>query len=150
MTAPIKNHAYYTEYAATWGCDPVYDHAPNEKGDGYLFYNFNVEGYNPEFRAKFIPAIERTIKGCTRKAERKRLTELLDYVRAMMVQVYECGCCDCYHLCGFTGDCRDDANRFTTAQLDERFGPCGWEVFDDSEDENDNLEPDDFDEESDQ
>jgi hypothetical protein len=24
----------------------------------------------------------------------------------------ECGCCGCYHRPGFTGDCREDANRF--------------------------------------
>lgn len=51
------------EYAAQWGCDPVYDRSPNEKGDGYKFYNFNVLGNDPEFLKTFIPAIERTIKG---------------------------------------------------------------------------------------
>jgi len=52
------------EYAAWWGCDPCYDHSPRLPGDGYLFYNFNVEGHQPEFLRKFIPAIERTIASC--------------------------------------------------------------------------------------
>jgi hypothetical protein len=50
------------EYAAQWGCDPVYDRSPNEKGDGYKFYNFNVLGNDPEFLTTFIPAIKRTIE----------------------------------------------------------------------------------------
>ena len=70
----------YEEYAAQWGCDPVYDRAPREPGDGYLFYNFSVEGQDPEFRAKFIPAIERTIAGCTDPQDVEDLTDLLDYV----------------------------------------------------------------------
>ena len=51
------------EYAALWGCDPAYDHAPREQGDGYLFYNFAVVGWDVEFLQRFIPAIERTIAG---------------------------------------------------------------------------------------
>ena len=52
------------EYAAMWGCDPVYDHAPRHPGDGYLFYNFGSEHQErtPEWLTKFIGAIERTIK----------------------------------------------------------------------------------------
>jgi hypothetical protein len=49
------------EYAALWGCDPMYDHAPRLPGDGYLFYNFSVEGKDKAFLDKFLPAIERTI-----------------------------------------------------------------------------------------
>lgn len=53
----------FEEYAAQWGGDPVYDKAPRLRGDGYLFYNFSVEGNDPEFLKKFLPAIERTIEG---------------------------------------------------------------------------------------
>lgn len=35
---------------------------------------------------------------------------------------YECGICDCLHPCGFTGDCRDDGNRFALDELDEEYG----------------------------
>jgi hypothetical protein len=49
-------------YAALWGGDPCYDSPPRLHGDGYLFYNFAVEGNNPEFRVQFLPAIDRTIK----------------------------------------------------------------------------------------
>ncbi len=48
-------------YAALWGGDPVYDKPPMQYGDGYLFYNFSVEGYDKKFLKKFIPAIDRCI-----------------------------------------------------------------------------------------
>ena len=37
------------EFSAQWGADPVYMHAPNLPGDGYLFYNFSVEQDDPDF-----------------------------------------------------------------------------------------------------
>ena len=52
----------YAAYAATWGGEACYDTPPNEKGDGELFYQFGINGKNPEFIVKFIPAIERTMK----------------------------------------------------------------------------------------
>lgn len=51
----------WSNMAAQWGCDPVYDKPPRNPGDGYLFYNFSVEGYDKPFLRKFIPAIERTL-----------------------------------------------------------------------------------------
>ncbi len=39
----------------------------------------------------------------------------------------ECGQCGHYHQEGFTGDCRDDSERFTCEQLDDQYGPNGWE-----------------------
>ena len=30
--------------------------------------------------------------------------------------LYECGICDCLHPWNFTGDCRDDANRYADAE----------------------------------
>ncbi len=38
----------------------------------------------------------------------------------------ECGGCNCYHPAAFEGDCRDDDNRFASAQLDELYGLDGW------------------------
>jgi hypothetical protein len=76
------------EYAALWGCDPEYDTPPNEKGDGYLFYNFSVEQDDPNFLRKFIPAIERTILKVKQSPDKFSppdyydLQELLEYVRA--------------------------------------------------------------------
>jgi hypothetical protein len=45
---------------------------------------------------------------------------------------YDCGICEHYHPNGFHGDCRDDSNRFTADQLDERYGPedKGWRLID--------------------
>jgi hypothetical protein len=34
------------------------------------------------------------------------------YSDARESHVYECGCCSGLHPTGFTGDCRDDANRY--------------------------------------
>jgi len=61
-----------TEYASMWGGDPAYDHFPNEKGDGYKFYNYSTyalrtgekfvkDNERLEFYRSFVPAIERTI-----------------------------------------------------------------------------------------
>jgi hypothetical protein len=38
----------------------------------------------------------------------------------------ECGCCGEWHLPEFRGDCRDDANRFTSDQLDAKHGENNW------------------------
>jgi hypothetical protein len=51
-------------YAAMWGCDPVYDLPPRNRGDGYLFYNYSDEGDDPEFLERFLGAIDRTIASC--------------------------------------------------------------------------------------
>lgn len=36
-------------------------------------------------------------------------------------EFFECGGCGCYHRKGWTGDCRDDDNRYTEDEL-----PVGW------------------------
>ena len=54
------------EYAGVWGCDPVYDNPPRERGDGHLFYNYGAVDWPVSKRINLykslIPAIERTIK----------------------------------------------------------------------------------------
>ena len=37
-----------------------------------------------------------------------------------------CGCCEEYHSDDFTGDCRDDTERWTGGALDERYEVNGW------------------------
>ena len=77
------------EFAAQWGADPAYMHAPNEPGDGYLFYNFAVEQAAPAFLRQFIPAIRRTIAFVRQNRDRFEnndladLHEFLDYVKAL-------------------------------------------------------------------
>ena len=39
----------------------------------------------------------------------------------------ECGSCGAYHRVGFYGVCRDDEERFGPDQLDEQYGPSGWQ-----------------------
>ena len=69
------------EYAALWGCDPCYDRAPRQHGDGYLFYNFAVEGNDPAFLRKFLPAIGRTLRDKTLQGnDVERLEELRNEV----------------------------------------------------------------------
>jgi hypothetical protein len=42
----------------------------------------------------------------------------------------ECGCCGHFHPKGFYGDCRNDAYRFTSDQLDEKHGGReGWDYL---------------------
>ncbi len=48
------------DYAAMWGCEPVYDKPPRKHGDGCMFYNYCAEKDNPEFLRKFLDAIDRT------------------------------------------------------------------------------------------
>jgi len=43
------------------------------------------------------------------------------------MQFYECGICGHYHPIEWDGDCRDDTNRFSGNQLDDKFGQDGWE-----------------------
>lgn len=43
---------------------------------------------------------------------------------------YLCGCCEHYHPVTWDGDCRDDNNRYTTDQLDEKFGRDWKDVTD--------------------
>lgn len=57
----IEGEVTPEEYASFWGADPCYDKPPRNRGDGYLFYNFAIEGYDPSFLEKFIPVIDRTI-----------------------------------------------------------------------------------------
>jgi hypothetical protein len=77
------------EFAAQWGADPVYMHAPNLPNDGYMFYNFAVEQNDPDFLRQFGPAIERTILFVERNPSRfshddvDDLHEFLDYVRQL-------------------------------------------------------------------
>lgn len=43
-----------------------------------------------------------------------------------MYYYYDCGICGCLHPAQFAGDCRDDANRFASDELDEKHGAYGW------------------------
>lgn len=40
---------------------------------------------------------------------------------------YSCGICGWYHSASFDGDCRDDSERFTSFDLDMKYGSEGWE-----------------------
>ena len=43
---------------------------------------------------------------------------------------YNCGICGWYHSASFDGDCRDDSERFTSLDLDLKYGSEGWEEVD--------------------
>lgn len=45
-------------------------------------------------------------------------------------QYYLCEICECYHPADWDGDCRDNSARFAIDELDEKFGPDGWEEVD--------------------
>jgi hypothetical protein len=42
-------------------------------------------------------------------------------------QFYACGICGAYHPATWDGDCRQDAFRFMSEELDEKYGSHGWE-----------------------
>lgn len=44
-----------------------------------------------------------------------------------MQKVYYCGICDHYHRADWDGDCRDDAERFTLAEIITHFGVEGFD-----------------------
>jgi hypothetical protein len=45
------------------------------------------------------------------------------------LQLYHCGCCNCYHRVWFGGDCRDDAERFACPEdAAERLGISPFDV----------------------
>jgi hypothetical protein len=85
------------EFSAQWGADPVYMHAPNLPGDGYLFYNFSVEQDDPDFLRQFIPAIGRTIQFVELNPKRfppanedaVDLQEFLEYVNGLLAEEEE-------------------------------------------------------------
>lgn len=43
---------------------------------------------------------------------------------------YECGICSHWHSLEWNGDCRENAARFFSDQLDEKYGKFGWEPVD--------------------
>lgn len=45
-------------------------------------------------------------------------------------QFYECGICGCWHNVEWNGDCRQDDARFSPDDLDEKYGPLGWDSVD--------------------
>ena len=51
-----------------------------------------------------------------------RETILGAVLRDAPIVFYECGGCGHFHPAAFSGDCRDDANRYSTEDL-----PEGWE-----------------------
>ncbi len=42
---------------------------------------------------------------------------------------YECGICDHIHVPGYSGDCRDNAHRFATGDIEDELGPEGSKWF---------------------
>lgn len=49
------------------------------------------------------------------------------------IQVVECGCCEHFHHEDYEGECRNNDERLTAAQLDSHFGSSGWQVADSAE-----------------
>lgn len=78
--------------------------------------------------------------GNVRKADWSELRQLTNEARSALAEIeqqkyddkmlkpdyYLCGGCCHYHPKGWTGDCRDDANRFTQDDLDEKHGAREW------------------------
>lgn len=46
--------------------------------------------------------------------------------RSDIPEFYECGNCSAFHSANWMGDCREDAARFFTEDLDDKYGSTGW------------------------
>jgi len=77
--------------------------------------------------------------GCCDQADRASLvTELKRYRVGLAAheaggsppRFEECGCCGHRHRPEFSGDCRDDSERFADAELDAFCGAAGWTPVD--------------------
>lgn len=55
------------------------------------------------------------------------VTDYTEYAVRPLPKYVECGCCDCYHRVEYTGNCRNDEERFSVDELDEKHGYFGWE-----------------------
>lgn len=80
------------EYAAMWGCDPCYDTPPRQANDGYMFYNFAVEGHNYDFLTAFLGAIDRTIQGVIDPKDIPELEELKHIVEDRIKSIDNAKC----------------------------------------------------------
>jgi hypothetical protein len=59
-------------------------------------------------------------------------------IKAGTPQFIHCGCCEHYHRVLWSGDCRDDTERFSTSDLEDKYGNegKGWEeVYDEFSEE---------------
>lgn len=94
---PILNQYSPEEYAAFWGCDPVYDKAPRQPGDGYLMYNFSSEKQvkDKDYLTNLLGAIVRTIEEVTLRPDTDEdkaedlqgLNELKDHVETLIKEL---------------------------------------------------------------
>lgn len=50
-------------------------------------------------------------------------------IEVKLPRYYECGICGHNHPWDWDGDCRDDVNRFTDQDLDDKHGPEGYELL---------------------
>jgi hypothetical protein len=71
-------------------------------------------------------AVSTVINDVTHRTTRDLQLAIMDAVGHIppptpILKFFECGGCSMYHPAGFTGDCRDDQNRFHPIELD------GWE-----------------------
>jgi hypothetical protein len=90
----ILNKYTPEEFAAMWGCDPAYDKAPRNPGDGYLFYNFGskLQQRDHIWLLGFAGAILRTMKGVVaaphlhESEDLQGLLELMEYVTNMIAE----------------------------------------------------------------
>lgn len=132
------------EYASYWGCDSSYDHLPNHKGDGALFYNFSSERQDrtPEWLLKFVGAIDRTLQGQKHMLELKmspvrehrqnvkNLGKLRDYVTGLLPRPGH----------PYFGDCDEFTQAYIEAALwstNDESTPSGGVPLDDNYSPND-------------
>ena len=129
-------HQKMCDTAAQWGCDPVYDKPPRLPGDGYRFYNFNVDYRDPEFLKEFLPAIDRTLLECQYGADSTRnLEQLRAYVQTLLNPQVD-GFTAAYIEAMLCSSCDEQDNKRRAAleagysvQVGGKVGPSGGDVY---------------------
>lgn len=74
------------------------------------------------------PAVDRAALKTEIRRYRMGLAAAMAHAAGRLPTYEECGCCDHLHRPEFNGDCRDDTERFTLAEIEDSHGAEGFEL----------------------
>lgn len=72
-----------SEYLGLWGADPCYDTPPRNRGDGYVFYNYNSKKNDVFYlKTQLLPAINRQLQDQNLTGlERRNFQKIVEHVQ---------------------------------------------------------------------
>lgn len=97
-----------------------------KKGVCYSMTNRDLENVREQIQDDLLCLMD----GLPEEAQVKACQIVVDrFAPLIKPKYYECGICGHYHPLEWDGDCRDDANRFTIMEVEEKHGEegIGWE-----------------------